>query len=270
MENILIKNGIIDDPLQELKKNRVVYYKNSEVFVSKVKTFNFNKDVQEIKTPKSRPPFVFFPKDRPAYQVKKNSYILKQKRIVDVVISLIAILTVLSWLYPLLFMLIKVESKGPVLFRQKRTGLNGISFDCLKFRSMLLTEQDDELPTSNYKERVTTIGRFIRKFSLDELPQFFNVFKGDMSIVGPRPHMVHETELFIEQLTDFDIRHQVKPGITGLAQVSGYRGFVNGISHLKNRLRYDLYYIETASLNQDLKIILKTISCLFVGDKQAK
>ena len=253
-----------------LTDQKIRYYKQNRAFLKNVENFEDDIRVQELKPPANRPPYVFFPNDRPTYKVIKNRYILRHKRLLDVAFSSIMVVMILSWLYPVLYILIKLESKGPVVFKQKRTGLNGSHFDCLKFRSMRLSPREDILPSENFEARVTKVGRFIRKYNLDELPQLINVLKGEMSIAGPRPHMVHETEMFIQQLSDFDIRHQVKPGITGLAQISGYRGHIGGISELKNRLRYDLYYIERATLEMDVRIIMGTVRNMFLQDKKAR
>lgn len=231
-----------------------------------------NKDLFILKekiSKEERSTYLFLPEKRKIYQVEKNIYILRTKRILDVVFSATVIVGVLSWLYPVLFILIKAESRGPVLFKQKRNGLNEKPFECLKFRSMCLNNHSDSLPTIKGDCRVTRVGRFIRKYSIDEIPQFINVLKGDMTIVGPRPHMISETEIFKQKLEDFYIRHQVKPGITGLAQVNGYRGEIKTISDLKNRLRYDLVYIERASLLHDTRIILSTMKKMFFGDQKA-
>jgi len=249
---------------------KIRYYKQNRTFLRKIENLEDDIKIREIETITSRPEYVFFPNDRPDYHVRKNRYLLNHKRVLDVVFSSLIIVTVMSWLYPVLYVLITIESKGPVLFKQKRTGLNEDHFECLKFRSMHITSQEDILPSENLEARLTAVGRFIRKYSLDELPQFFNVIKGDMSVIGPRPHMVCETELFKRQISDFHIRHQVKPGITGLAQISGYRGHIGGISELKNRLRYDLYYIERASLEMDVRIIVGTVRNMFLLDKKAR
>ena len=146
------------------------------------------------------------------------------KRAFDFIFSTLIIVGILSWLIPILALIIKLESKGPVFFKQRRNGLNYHEFDCFKFRSMTLNEIADLEQVSKNDPRITRSGRFIRKTSIDELPQFFNVFLGDMSVVGPRPHMVSHTEMYAKRVDKFMVRHFIKPGITGLAQTNGYSG----------------------------------------------
>ena len=139
--------------------------------------------------------------------------------------------------------LIKIDSKGPVFFKQKRNGLDYQEFYCYKFRSMKPNPVANLHQVSRNDERITTIGKFIRKTSIDELPQFINVLKGDMSVVGPRPHMVSHTHMYAERIDKFMVRHFIKPGITGLAQVSGYRGEVENDNDIINRVKFDIFYI---------------------------
>lgn len=180
------------------------------------------------------------------------------KRLFDITFSLFVIVFVLSWLFPIVAALIKLTSKGPVLFKQKRTGLDNRQFDCWKFRSMRVNETADLVQATQNDPRITTVGRFIRKTSLDELPQFFNVLKGDMSVVGPRPHMLKHTEEYASRVGQFMQRHAIRPGVTGLAQVKGYRGEIKNYEHLANRVKYDRFYVENWSLALDLKIVLLT------------
>lgn len=180
------------------------------------------------------------------------------KRLFDFAFSAVVIVGVLSWLIPVLGIIIKLESKGPVFFMQNRTGKNNKTFNCFKFRSMAINEQADTLSAKEDITRITRVGRFIRKTSLDELPQFINVFLGDMSVVGPRPHMLKHTDDFRESVTNFNVRHAIKPGITGLAQAKGYRGDVDPQS-IEGRVRFDRFYINNWSLTFDVKIILMTI-----------
>ena len=191
------------------------------------------------------------------------------KRSFDVILSLIIIVGVLSWLTPLLGLIIKLESKGPVFFKQKRNGLDYKEFFCYKFRSMRPNPEAHLHQVSKNDERVTRVGRIIRKTSIDELPQFINVLKGEMSVVGPRPHMVSHTHMYAERIDKFMVRHFVKPGITGLAQVSGYRGEVESDHDIINRVKYDIFYLENWSLFLDLKIIFQTIYNAIRGDKKA-
>jgi putative colanic acid biosynthesis UDP-glucose lipid carrier transferase len=191
------------------------------------------------------------------------------KRTFDIVFSIVIIIGVLSWILPILGILIKLESKGPILLSQKRNGLNNKEFNCYKFRSM---EMNDEIYTNQVSKndpRVTKIGKFIRKTSIDELPQFFNVLIGDMSVVGPRPHMVIYNQEYVLKVDKFMVRHFIKPGITGLAQTKGFRGEIESDYDIINRVKYDIFYIENWSILLDLKIILITIYHIIKGDEKA-
>lgn len=191
------------------------------------------------------------------------------KRAFDVILSLLVIILILSWLTPLLAIWIKMESKGAVFFKQKRNGLDYEEFYCYKYRSMKPNPEADLHQVNKNDKRITKIGKFMRKTSIDELPQFFNVFKGDMSVVGPRPHMVSHTHNYAESVDKFMVRHFIKPGITGLAQVSGYRGEVETEQDIINRVKYDIFYLENWSLLLDVKIIFQTMSNTIKGDKKA-
>lgn len=191
------------------------------------------------------------------------------KRIFDLIFSTIIIIGVLSWLIPILAIFIKKESKGSIFFKQKRNGLNYHEFDCYKFRSMTLNEIADIEQVSKNDPRITKVGRFIRKTSIDELPQFFNVFLGDMSVVGPRPHMVSHTEMYAKRVDKFMVRHFIKPGITGLAQTNGYRGEVESEKDIINRVKYDIFYLENWSLLLDIKIVFLTILNALKGEEKA-
>ncbi len=195
-----------------------------------------------------------------------NKYL---KRIFDFLFSLFIIFFVLSWLTPILALFIKIESNGPVFFKQKRNGLNYHEFDCYKFRSMNLNEIADLEQVSKNDPRITKTGRFIRKTSIDELPQFFNVLLGDMSVVGPRPHMVSHTEMYAKRIDKFMVRHFVKPGITGLAQTNGFRGEVENDKDIIYRVKYDIFYMENWSFLLDAKIIVMTLINAIRGDKKA-
>lgn len=191
------------------------------------------------------------------------------KRSFDIVLSLLIIVGLLSWLTPILGLLIKLESKGPVFFKQKRNGLDYQEFYCYKFRSMKPNAMAHLHQISKGDERVTRVGRIIRKTSIDELPQFINVLKGDMSVVGPRPHMVSHTHMYAERIDKFMVRHFIKPGITGLAQVSGYRGEVEDDNHIINRVKYDIFYLENWSLFLDIKIVFQTVYNALRGEDKA-
>ena len=191
------------------------------------------------------------------------------KRVFDIIFSIIIIIGVLSWLTPILYVIIKTESKGPFIFRQKRNGLNYHEFYCYKFRSMNLNEISDLEQVSKNDTRITNVGKFLRKSSIDELPQFFNVLLGDMSVVGPRPHMVSHTEMYAKRIDKFMVRHFIKPGITGLAQSNGFRGEVENEKDIINRVKYDIFYLENWSLILDLKIIIQTVVNILKGDEKA-
>ena len=191
------------------------------------------------------------------------------KRMFDVAFSLLAVILVFSWLFPLIGIIIKLNSKGPVFFRQRRTGQNNKEFICLKFRTMILNEAADEKQASQNDARITRVGKFLRRASLDELPQFLNVLSGEMSVVGPRPHMLRHTEEYSRLIGRFMARHFVKPGVTGLAQSLGYRGETKAIVDMKNRVRLDRFYIENWSFLLDVKIIVVTIFALLRGSEKA-
>lgn len=191
------------------------------------------------------------------------------KRTFDIILALIILIGVLSWLTPILAILIRIDSQGPIFFKQKRNGLDYHEFYCYKFRSMKPNKQAHLDQVRRNDHRITWIGKFLRKTSMDELPQFINVLKGDMSVVGPRPHMVSHTHMYAERIDKFMVRHFIKPGITGLAQVSGYRGEVETDDDIINRVKFDIYYIENWSLFLDIKIVLKTIVKAIGGDEKA-
>lgn len=179
------------------------------------------------------------------------------KRIFDLVFSTIIVLTVLSWVSILLAIIIKLESKGPVFFKQPRAGRNGKYFMCLKFRSMRVSA-DNKQATKN-DPRITKIGRIIRKLSIDELPQFINVLRGEMSVVGPRPHIKDLNDKYDSTINNYNDRILVKPGITGLSQITGHRGETAGNKSMINRIRVDILYLKSWTLYLDLVIIYKTV-----------
>ncbi|MBT0607167.1 exopolysaccharide biosynthesis polyprenyl glycosylphosphotransferase [Aequorivita echinoideorum] len=191
------------------------------------------------------------------------------KRSFDILLSVIVIVGILSWLTPLLGLIIKLESKGPVFFKQKRNGLDYKEFYCYKFRSMKPNPSAHIYQATKGDERITRVGRIIRKTSMDELPQFINVLKGDMSVVGPRPHMVSHTHMYAERIDKFMVRHFIKPGITGLAQVSGFRGEVETDNDIINRVKFDIFYLENWSLFLDIKIVFQTIYNALRGEEKA-
>ena len=191
------------------------------------------------------------------------------KRLFDILFSVFIIVFILSWLTPILAILIKLESKGPVFFKQPRNGFNYKEFNCYKFRSMTPNSDAHSNQATKGDLRITKMGRFLRKTSIDELPQFFNVLFGDMSVVGPRPHMVSHTSAFGKRIDKFMVRHFVKPGITGLAQISGFRGEIETDKDIIGRVKYDIFYIENWSLLLDLKIIIKTLLNAVKGEDKA-
>ncbi len=191
------------------------------------------------------------------------------KRGFDIIFSIFVIICVFSWVFPILAILIKLTSKGPVFFRQQRSGRDNKPFWCYKFRSMRRNSQSDSLPASKSDDRITWIGAIMRKTSLDEMPQFFNVLFGNMSIVGPRPHMLIQTKDYSNIVDKYMIRHFVKPGITGWAQVNGYRGEITKLEDLEKRVEYDIWYLENWSLLLDIQVILLTVYYVIKGQEKA-
>ena len=190
------------------------------------------------------------------------------KRIFDIVFSAF-VLVMLSPLFPIIALMIKMQSKGPVFFKQMRTGLNGDSFMCYKFRSMHVNADADRVQATKHDPRKFPFGEFMRKTNLDELPQFFNVLKGDMSVVGPRPHMIFHTEKYSALIDKYMVRHFSKPGITGYAQVTGFRGETEELWQMEGRIRKDIWYIENWSMWLDIKIIFMTALSIVRPDKAA-
>jgi len=190
------------------------------------------------------------------------------KRIFDILFSIFIIVFILVWLMPIIALLIKLESKGPVFFTQGRPGLDEKEFHCYKFRSMKLNGKTEQEASRN-DPRVTKIGRFMRKTSIDELPQFFNVLLGQMSVVGPRPHLWSQNKAYANKIKKYMVRHYVKPGITGLAQVKGFRGEIETEDDMINRIKFDVFYIENWSLLMDFKIIFQTVINIFKGEEKA-
>ncbi|NML66997.1 exopolysaccharide biosynthesis protein [Hymenobacter sp. RP-2-7] len=189
-----------------------------------------------------------------------------RKQLFDYCFAALVIIFILSWFVPLMALLIKLESKGPVFFKQLRTGQGGHPFYCLKFRSMTLNSEADSQQARKGDNRITKLGAFLRQTSLDELPQFINVLRGEMSIVGPRPHMLHHTAEYSQAIPHFMDRLQILPGITGLAQISGYRGETKEVTAMENRVNADIHYINNRSAQMDLKIIALTVAQVIKKD----
>jgi putative colanic acid biosynthesis UDP-glucose lipid carrier transferase len=211
------------------------------------------------------------PKPAPDLRICKKGISLRQyvdnkkeyfvaKRLLDLIISTIVIITILSWLLPVLALLIKGTSKGPVFFLQKRTGRGGRSFTCYKLRTMIYNPVAHPMCTVATEDVVTPLGRFLRTSNLDELPQFFNVLMGTMSLVGPRPHMHADCNAFSQIIPGYKFRNLVKPGITGLAQVKGYHGKVTSRECIIKRYEWDAHYIRHAGFWLDIKIMLATVA----------
>ena len=200
------------------------------------------------------------------FDFTENFYL---KRFFDIIFSIFVCLFILSWLIPILWIIVKLESEGPLVFKQGREGLNGKEFTCYKFRSMRMNKQSNKIHAIKNDARVTKVGAFLRKTSMDELPQFLNVLLGDMSVVGPRPHLETLSLEYQKDVDNYLKRHIVKPGVTGLAQVGGYRGEIKKRSDIKNRVRLDIFYIENWSFFLDIKIIMQTVLNVFKGEEKA-
>jgi putative colanic acid biosynthesis UDP-glucose lipid carrier transferase len=188
---------------------------------------------------------------------KRNYFIIK--RVFDVVFSLCFILLILSWLLPILAAILKLTSKGPIFFLQKRIGFGGRSFTCYKLRTMVMNGEADSKQATENDSRITAFGRFLRQSNIDEFPQFFNILKGDMSVIGPRPHMYKDCRAFSEILPGYKFRNMVKPGLTGLAQIKGYHGPTHTRNCILLRYHWDNYYIQHIGPILDTKIVMYTL-----------
>tara|TARA_R110001583_G_scaffold181404_1_gene338640 strand:- start:182 stop:1120 length:939 start_codon:yes stop_codon:yes gene_type:complete len=190
------------------------------------------------------------------------------KRLFDFVISFLVVVCILSWLFPIIGLLIMLDSKGPVYFIQNRPGFHEEGFHCYKFRTMRQNNTTEKSATRN-DPRITRLGAFLRRTSIDELPQFFNVLMGDMSIVGPRPHLWRQNHEYNTTVQKYMLRHHVNPGITGLAQAKGFRGEIETEEDIINRVRYDVFYIENWSILLDIKIMVQTSINIIKGEEKA-
>ena len=190
------------------------------------------------------------------------------KRMFDIVFSLL-FLSITALLFPIIYIVIKIQSPGPIFFKQLRTGLDGRDFYCYKFRSMHVNKDADRLQATKDDPRKYPFGNFMRKANIDELPQFWNVLKGDMSIVGPRPHMLAHTEMYSQLIDKYMVRHFVKPGVTGWAQVTGFRGETKELWQMEGRVKRDIWYMEHWSIWLDIRIVWLTFKTIFVHDEHA-
>ena len=190
------------------------------------------------------------------------------KRLMDIVLSLVFLIPT-AILFPIIYLIIKIQSPGPILFKQKRTGLDGKDFYCYKFRSMHVNADADRVQATKDDPRKYPFGNFMRKANIDELPQFLNVLQGRMSIVGPRPHMLAHTEQYSQLIDKYMVRHFVKPGVTGWAQVTGFRGETKELWQMEGRVKRDIWYIEHWSIWLDFRIIWLTAKSIFIHDKNA-
>jgi len=200
---------------------------------------------------------------------KLNWYNLSIKRFIDLFCSIGLMLVIGWWLFPIVAFLIKLDSPGPIFYTQKRSGIYNAVFNCYKFRSMAINEQENLKQATRNDPRVTKIGRILRKTSIDELPQVFNVIYGNMSLVGPRPLILSQNEENARSIEGYKNRHLVKPGITGLAQAKGYRGETELPNSIYFRYKLDMYYIKNWSVVFDLKLIWMTAKTIFSGDENA-
>ncbi|MGB0424120.1 MAG: exopolysaccharide biosynthesis polyprenyl glycosylphosphotransferase, partial [Flavobacteriales bacterium] len=191
------------------------------------------------------------------------------KRIFDFTFSLLVCLLIFPWLFLIISIAIKFSSKGPIFFVQDRSGKDNKRFPCLKFRTMTVNNDSDSVQATKGDARITRVGAFLRKTSLDEMPQFINVLLGHMSVVGPRPHMLKHTEDYGKEINKFMVRHLVKPGITGYAQVSGYRGTTETPELMEARVKHDVFYLENWTFLFDLKLIFLTVYNMIKGEENA-
>ncbi|MCB4798334.1 exopolysaccharide biosynthesis polyprenyl glycosylphosphotransferase [Neotamlana laminarinivorans] len=284
--NYLNRTGTVKDGLKYLVNNVVV----DEIFCAideltekdvneLVKLANINKSnikfipkTSELFKKRLRADYYAF---LPVFSIQEgplNNVLNKMlKRVFDVVFSLFVLIFLFSWVSIILFVIIKLDSKGPLFYRHKRNGINYKEFYCYKYRSLKTTQEIRGTYVKKNDERLTKAGKFLRRTNLDELPQFINVFLGDMSVVGPRPHMLTYTDEYSKKVDKYNFiyRHHIKPGITGLAQVSGYRGEIELDSDIINRIKYDNFYIENWSLVLDINIIFQTLFNIIKGEEKA-
>jgi len=194
---------------------------------------------------------------------QQPSFYFRTKRIMDIALSMTFVVLIMSWLVPIVALLIKLTSRGPVFFIQKRTGHKGIEFDCFKFRTMYINKDADVKQATADDKRITPIGKFLRLTHLDETPQLFNVLLGDMSVVGPRPHMLYHTRHYAQTIPYYNLRHEAVPGMTGMAQIKGYLGEITIDRELRKRIQWDIYYLKNRSVGMDIKILAITILQVF-------
>ena len=199
----------------------------------------------------------------------KNKWYWWLKRGFDIVFSLCFLCLVFPFVLLVVFIVTQCTMPGKLFFVQKRTGLNGRTFKCYKFRSMRKNEHSDVLQATKGDSRITRWGKIMRKTSLDETPQFINVLLGDMSVVGPRPHMLKHTEEYTALIDGYMLRHEVKPGVTGWSQIKGFRGEIKQLKDMENRVKSDFWYIRNWNFLLDLYIILRTVTICFGNDKNA-
>lgn len=196
-------------------------------------------------------------------------YLRVGKRTFDVAFSLMFMLLIGSWLFPLIALAIRIDSAGPVFFRQSRVGLDGKIFRCLKFRTMVHCPDAGFVQAQKNDSRITRVGAMLRRTNLDEIPQFLNVLRGEMSVIGPRPHVPELDHMFQDLVPQYPLRNAVKPGVSGLAQISGCRGETRSIREMNHRVRFDVFYCRNISLTMDLKLIALTVIRALRGDERA-
>jgi len=245
-DNLAETTGALHDPqIIHMSFSESISWYQPETYKELMRTFNF-------RTIKLSP---VLPLDKSLGRMGKRS--------IDIAVSLLVLVLVLSWLLPIIALFITLNSKGPVFFLQKRSGRNGRLFYCIKFRSMFVNKEADLTPAVKDDKRITSVGKFLRNHYLDELPQFFNVLIGDMSLIGPRPHMISDDLRYKDEIDFYSVRQKVKPGITGLAQVLGFTGPADEMQKMKERVQLDIFYIRQWSAVVDFKIILRTIAKFF-------
>jgi putative colanic acid biosynthesis UDP-glucose lipid carrier transferase len=213
--------------------------------------FDSNSEISEIR-------LLFREINRSTIRESNTDFYLMAKRILDLSVAIVFMVLVMSWLFPIIALLIVLDSRGPIFFIQKRTGYKGREFNCYKFRTMTVNADADRKQATANDKRITRIGKFLRATYLDETAQFFNVLFGDMSIVGPRPHMLYHTEYYSAIIPYYHLRHEVTPGMTGMAQVKGYVGEIVVERDLRKRIQWDVYYLKHRSFWLDIRIIFTT------------